>query len=311
MGAGQPKERVDLARIEEIRRRQKERAEHGIEAVDARVAASEVEDLLAALDATLLVGEKLRSYKAAWRTSMLADKLHMGRDRNDEAAIRHWEAKIAAFVCGDEGETFEDLVGDVRAERDRFETLVKEHQRALDSARFARMRDLLALGERVRKTCADAIRDAQTLHHQNHQDGRLLYPSEAIESVMQVDLAEALFGKEIVTAEDKRIANARYGKIGRDPIGPMLRVGDIPRMLDEALSDEVLAEIEVVVRPAPDIPGTWVAHFADFNCVTQGTSRLGALISLLDAARLMLLHLQPASACDMIALLSGRSEHAP
>jgi predicted RNase H-like HicB family nuclease len=65
------------------------------------------------------------------------------------------------------------------------------------------------------------------------------------------------------------------------------------------LSDKELLKSCVIVRPATDLPGIWVAHFTDFNCITQGTSRAEAVVSLLDAARIMLKHSIPSSVCDM------------
>lgn len=274
---------MDLRRIETIRR------EHSAWTHRPREELSETEveiqDLLAALDATGLVDNKLRSFKAARQTALLMDKLHFGRDRNDEAHLRHWEAKIAALICGDSEERFEDLFTELRAERDRFEALAKERLRENDTLRSARVGDLLTCAERVRKACmkeATLLRSNLDLAPEVIDHARF-----AATAIHDLDLAEAIFGKDASV-------EAKHSDEGND-----------------LFSDATLAEVGVVVRSAPDIPGTWVAHFTDFNCVTQGTSRLDAVAMLLDSARLMLCHLSPEGVCDVAAVCAGRSEHAP
>lgn len=78
--------------------------------------------------------------------------------------------------------------------------------------------------------------------------------------------------------------------------------------IDPGLSDEELLKAYVVVRPSEDVPGIWVAYFTDFNCITQGRSRTEAIVSLLDAARMMLKHVIPASVCDMEEVISPARE---
>jgi len=65
-----------------------------------------------------------------------------------------------------------------------------------------------------------------------------------------------------------------------------------------SLSDEYLASICVKVHEAEDLPGTWVASFTSNDYVTQGSSRVDAVVMLLDAARLVLEH-QAALLVDM------------
>jgi len=76
------------------------------------------------------------------------------------------------------------------------------------------------------------------------------------------------------------------------------------------LSDEELLKSCVIVCQAADLSGIWVAYFTDFNCITQGTSRTEAVVSLLDAARLMLKHSIPSSACDMAEVVGSSTSSA-
>lgn len=68
-------------------------------------------------------------------------------------------------------------------------------------------------------------------------------------------------------------------------------------LINTVLSDAVLEHFGAAVHFDP-VVNMWVSRFLDFNCVTQGRSRVDAILMLLDAARLMLRHLQPESACD-------------
>jgi hypothetical protein len=79
---------------------------------------------------------------------------------------------------------------------------------------------------------------------------------------------------------------------------------------DAELSDEELLKSCVIVRPARDLPGIWVAYFTDFNCVTQGTSRTEAVLSLLDSARMMLKHSAPGNVCDMAEVVGSSTSSA-
>jgi hypothetical protein len=55
-------------------------------------------------------------------------------------------------------------------------------------------------------------------------------------------------------------------------------------------SDDALREAHVEVYPARNVPGVWVSRFTTYDLSSLGSSRTGAVVSLIDAARMMLEH---------------------
>lgn len=52
-------------------------------------------------------------------------------------------------------------------------------------------------------------------------------------------------------------------------------------------ASELIAELFLLVRPAPDVAGQWVAHCLDFDVVSQGNSPIHALHMMMEATTIV------------------------
>ena len=46
--------------------------------------------------------------------------------------------------------------------------------------------------------------------------------------------------------------------------------------------------ITLIIEPAPDVPGVWLAHYQELNVLSEGENPTEAAISVLEAAKIVM-----------------------